>query len=64
MGAQPEECLVIEDSVHSVTAAVAAKMRVLGFTGGSHCGPDHSKRLLAAGASATFNHMRELPGLL
>ena len=61
---KPEDCLVIEDSVHGVTAASAARMRVLGFTGGSHCRPGHAERLLAAGASATFQHMRELPGLL
>jgi hypothetical protein len=39
-------------------------MRVYGFTGASHCRPGHAERLLAAGASATFQHMRELPGLL
>jgi HAD superfamily hydrolase (TIGR01509 family) len=64
MGADARDCLVIEDSVIGVTAAVAAGMRVLGFTGASHCRPGHAERLLAAGASAIFQHMRELPGLL
>jgi HAD superfamily hydrolase (TIGR01509 family) len=64
MGADARECLVIEDSVIGVTAAVAAGMRVIGFTGASHCRPGHAERLLAAGASAIFRHMRELPGLL
>jgi HAD superfamily hydrolase (TIGR01509 family) len=64
MGADARDCLVIEDSVHGVTAAVAAGMRVLGFTGGSHCRPGHADRLLAAGASAIFQRMRDLPPLL
>ena len=64
MGAEAGDCLVIEDSVHGVTAAVAAGMRVLGFTGGSHCGPGHAERLLAAGASAVVRHMRDLPAHL
>jgi HAD superfamily hydrolase (TIGR01509 family) len=64
MGADARDCLVIEDSVLGVTAAVAAGMRVIGFTGASHCRPGHADRLITAGASTTFQHMRELPGLL
>ncbi len=36
MDVAPENCLVIEDSVPGINAALAAKMRVLQFTGGSH----------------------------
>jgi HAD superfamily hydrolase (TIGR01509 family) len=64
MGADARDCLVIEDSVLGVTAAVAAGMRVIGFIGASHCRPGHADRLLVAGASVVFQHMRELPGLL
>jgi beta-phosphoglucomutase-like phosphatase (HAD superfamily) len=64
MGVAPTACTVIEDSVHGIHAAVAAGMRALGFTGGSHCGPGHADRLRAAGAAAVFADMRRLPGLL
>lgn len=36
MAAQPDRCIVIEDSPAGVQAARAAGMRALGFTGGSH----------------------------
>ncbi len=57
-------CLVLEDSEPGVRAARAAGMRVWGFTGGSHCTPDHGERLMAAGAERVLAHMRELPAAL
>ena len=39
-------------------------MTVLGFHGGSHCRPGHGDTLRAAGAAATFDDMRQLPGLI
>ena len=64
MNADPAACVVIEDSVPGVQAAVAAGMRVIGFTGGGHCRPGHAERLLAAGAAAIADDMSRLPALV
>jgi HAD superfamily hydrolase (TIGR01509 family) len=64
MKASPERCVVIEDSVPGITGARAAGMTVLGFHGGSHCRPGYADTLRAAGAAATFDDMRKLPGLI
>lgn len=64
MGAPANACLVIEDSVAGVTAAVAAGMRVLGFVGGAHCRDGHVDALREAGATTVFDRMAALPALV
>jgi HAD superfamily hydrolase (TIGR01509 family) len=64
MSVSPARCLVIEDSVSGIAAALAAGMAVLGYHGGSHCRPGHADTLRAAGAAVTFDDMRELPDLI
>lgn len=64
MGADPGACVVVEDAVPGVLAAVAAGMRALGFIGGGHCRPATAAALTAAGAQAVFAEMQALPGLV
>jgi HAD superfamily hydrolase (TIGR01509 family) len=50
MGAQTQDCIVIEDSVTGVTAGKAAGMLTIGLCAGSHIVDGHAERLEAAGA--------------
>ncbi len=59
--AAPENTLVIEDSVHGVTAAKSAGMFAIGFIGGAHTYPQHREKLLAAGADVIIDSMFQLP---
>jgi beta-phosphoglucomutase-like phosphatase (HAD superfamily) len=54
----------VEDSVSGVTAAHAAGMTVIGFTGASHVQPGQAERLVAAGAWRVIEQMQELPALV
>ena len=64
MAVRPGQCVVVEDSVAGVIAGKAARMRVIGFVGGSHCRPDHAARLAELGADVVISEMTELAAAL
>ncbi|CAN5213695.1 hypothetical protein BH18ACT9_BH18ACT9_17560 [soil metagenome] len=55
MGVVPQRCVVVDDSVYGVRAAVAAGMDVLGFAGGLSPQAEH-----AAACAETFEAMSDL----
>jgi beta-phosphoglucomutase-like phosphatase (HAD superfamily) len=55
-------CLVIEDSLSGVVAALAAGMAVIGFVGGSHCRPGHADAMRDAGCVKVFDRMEQVAG--
>jgi len=57
----PAGVVVIEDSVHGVSGAVAAGMRVIGFTGASHSWPGHAEALMEAGATTVVDRLALVP---
>ncbi len=60
----PREAVVIEDSVHGVAGAVAAGMRVIGFTGGSHSWPGHADALTEAGAETVVRRLTDAAAVI
>ncbi len=61
-GAEPARCVVVEDSVTGVTAAVAAGMPAVGFVGAGHVeDPElQTRRLREAGARMVIADLRDL----
>jgi len=64
MGAAPGDCVVVEDSIAGIDAAIAAGMTAIGFCGGSHCRPRHREVLRAHGAGYVIDQMSDLLPLL
>ena len=59
MGAAPDRCAVVEDSVSGVTAALAAEMTAFAFAGGVT-----TSQALSIESAVVFYDMVELPALL
>ena len=64
LDALPIDCVVVEDSANGVTAGKRAGMQVIGFTGGSHCPPNHANSLLSKGADLIATNFSEIVELL
>ena len=60
--ARPENTIVIEDSVHGIKGAMAAGMRVIGFTGAAHTYPGHGDALTDAGAETVIHRWADFRG--
>ena len=60
MGAEPADCVVVEDTPTGVRAGIGAGMRVFAYVGGGYI-----DRAELAGLGATvFDDMRQLPAML
>jgi HAD superfamily hydrolase (TIGR01509 family) len=60
MGFAPQECIVVEDSPFGIEGAVAAKMRAIGYVGGSHTYDGHAEKLISAGAEKVFSSWQSI----
>src|SRR5260370_6643422 len=57
--AAPSRCLVIEDSPAGIAAPPSPGITPIGFSGGSHCGSEHTTRLPTRAAKLALPNMRE-----
>lgn len=64
MEADAAKTFVIEDSVHGITGAKGAGMRVIGFTGAAHTYPGHADALMEAGAETVIRRWADFRGVL
>jgi HAD superfamily hydrolase (TIGR01509 family) len=63
LGVDIARAAIIEDSPVGATGAVASGAHVIGFVGGSHCGPDHAERLRAIGVHDIASTFAEVTAL-
>jgi HAD superfamily hydrolase (TIGR01509 family) len=63
-GVKADNCIVVEDSLTGVTAAVDAGCWTLGFTGTHEDEKSHGAKLKDIGAEALFAKMIDLPALV
>ena len=64
LGVDIARTAIIEDSPVGATGAVASGGHVIGFVGGSHCGPDHADRLRAIGVQDIATNFDEVARLI
>ena len=64
LGLSVEEVLVIEDSLTGAKSALAAGLKVIGFSGASHILPGHNDRLMELGTISVASNMQELAVLI
>ena len=64
LGVDIARCAILEDSLVGATGAVASGAHVIGFVGGSHCGPDHAARLRAIGVQDIATNFDEVARLI
>lgn len=53
-------CLVIENSLSGIRAALDAGMRVWAFVGGQHCFPSYIDKIYESGVELVFDNMSQL----
>ena len=59
----PSQCIVIEDSIHGIKAAIAAGMSVFGYVSEQQSSDEVQSHFISAGAE-TFVKMNQLPLLI
>jgi HAD superfamily hydrolase (TIGR01509 family) len=64
LGADPRDCLIVEDSPVGARAAVASGATVVGLCAGGHCRPGHGERLRAVGVHHVAADYAKIKALL